>query len=160
MKNISSTGLELIMRFEGLRLEAYNATADERRRGIFTIGYGATRWPNGDKVKEGEKLDSKEDAVDLLMDTVQPYVEAVNSYVEAKLNQNQFDALVSFVYNVGAGAFRSSTLLKLLNNGDYVGAAGQFGRWNKQSGKVLTGLTIRREAERELFQKSPGGCCR
>lgn len=156
--NISQKGLDLIMRFEGLRLEAYAATADEKKRGIWTIGYGSTSWPNGTPVKKGDKLKDKEEAQELLMETVQPRVEAVNQLVEVPLSQNQFDALVSFVFNVGVGAFRGSTLRRLLNNEDYIAAAGQFQRWNKQSGKILAGLTNRRRAEQDLFMKGMGGC--
>ena len=76
----------------------------------------------------------------------------INKNVKVPLNQNQYDALASFIYNVGAGAFRKSTLLRLLNQGDYTGAAGQFQRWNKAGGKVLRGLTRRRQAEAEKFR--------
>lgn len=153
MKNISSIGLDLIMSFEGLRLDAYAATADEKKRGIWTIGYGSTTWPDGKPIKEGDKLKDKEEAIDLLFETVRPRVEAVNQLVEVPLSQNQFDALVSFVFNIGVSAFRGSTLLRLLNNEDYTAAAGQFQRWNKQSGKVLQGLVRRRKAEQDLFLK-------
>lgn len=156
--NISQKGLDLIAKFEGLRLEAYAATADEKKRGIWTIGYGSTSWPNGEPVRQGDKLSDKEEAVDLLVETVRPRVEAVNQLVDVPLSQNQFDALVSFVYNVGIAAFRGSTLRRVLNNGDYIAAAGQFQRWNKQSGKVLPGLVNRRRAEQDLFLKGMGGC--
>lgn len=156
--NISQKGLDLIIKFEGLRLEAYTATENERSRGIWTIGYGSISWPNGEPVRQGEKLSNKEEAIDLLVETVRPRVEAINQLVEAPLSQNQFDALVSFVFNVGIGAFRGSTLRKVLNNKDYIAAAGQFQRWNKQSGKVLPGLVNRRRAEQDLFMKGMGGC--
>jgi lysozyme len=78
---------------------------------------------------------------------------AIDTYVQVPLNQNQYDALASFIYNVGATAFRKSTMLNLLNKGDYDGAADQFPRWNKQKGKVLKGLTTRRQKEQTLFKK-------
>jgi lysozyme len=83
----------------------------------------------------------------------QEAVDAVNRLVTVPLNQSQFDALVDFVFNLGAGAFSTSTLLRLLNGGDYAGAAGQFGRWNKDNGKVVAGLTRRRAAEAKLFEE-------
>jgi len=77
----------------------------------------------------------------------------VNYHVTVEMTQNQFDALCSFVYNCGAGNFRASTLLKLLNQGAYKAAAQQFLRWDKANGKVLPGLTKRRAAEKALFEK-------
>ncbi|EDH9820259.1 TPA_asm: lysozyme, partial [Salmonella enterica subsp. enterica serovar Typhimurium] len=79
------------------------------------------------------------------------YENDVSRLVKVKLTQGQFDALVSFAYNLGARTLSSSTLLRKLNSGDYAGAADEFLRWNKAGGKVLNGLTRRREAERALF---------
>lgn len=131
---------ELIKSFEGLELEAYLCPAD-----IWTIGYGHT----GD-VKEGDTI-TKAEAEDLLDKDLEKFRSGVNICVKVPLNENQFGALVSFAYNVGIGSLQSSTLLKLLNAGDYDAAADQFPRWNKSGGKVLTGLTRRREAERAVF---------
>ena len=131
---------ELIKSFEGLELEAYLCPAD-----IWTIGYGHT----GD-VKEGDTI-TKAEAEDLLDKDLEKFRSGVNRCVKVPLNENQFGALVSFAYNVGIGSLQSSTLLKLLNAGDYDAAADQFPRWNKSGGKVLTGLTRRREAERAVF---------
>ncbi len=142
---ISDSGIELIKRFEGLELEAYQDIA-----GIWTIGYGHT----GDDVQPGMKI-SERDAEELLKRDLRPREQAVDSAVKVPLNQNEFDALVSFVYNVGAGAFRGSTALKRLNRGDRVGAADAITWWNKATvGGVLRevlGLTRRRAAERALF---------
>jgi lysozyme len=137
---MQTVNYEIIKQFEGLRLEAYKCPAD-----VWTIGYGHTN-----KVKPGDAITEGEADILLALD-VQEAERAVSSYVDVDINQNQFDALVSFVYNLGAGNFKSSTLLKKLNQGDYLGAANEFQRWNKAGGKVLRGLVRRREAEANLF---------
>lgn len=137
---ISDKGLELIKQFEGLRLEAYLCSA-----GVPTIGYGSTRG-----VQLGQTITETE-ATDRLRVDVHSAEECVNDHVEVSLTQNQFDSLCSFVYNLGCGAFRSSTLLKLLNAGQYEAASQQFGKWVKASGKTVQGLVYRRNVEREFF---------
>jgi len=137
---ISPKGLELIKSHESLQLNAYLCPAK-----VWTIGYGHT----GDVVR-GQRITEAE-ADKLLLNDLQRFEKAVNA-VTAPLDQGQYDALVSFAFNVGVGAFRSSTLLRLLNHGDYEGAAGQFKRWNKGGGKVLPGLVRRREEERAMFE--------
>lgn len=137
---ISQDGLNLIKEFEGFRADAYLCPA-----GIWTIGYGHTGG-----VAEWQSV-TKQEAEEYLKSDVAFAEDVVNEYVEVELTQHQFDALVCFVFNVGADAFRDSTLLRLLNQGQTEEAAEQFLRWNKAGGKVLTGLTRRREAERELF---------
>ena len=139
---ISNDGINLIKQFEGCVLSAYKCPA-----GVWTIGYGHTK-----NVKQGMKI-TKEQATNLLKDDLKIYESYVNKYVKVKLNQNQFDALVSFTFNCGGGALKSSTLLKKLNKGDYTGAANELLRWNKANGKVLAGLTRRRKAEKALFLK-------
>lgn len=131
---------DLIKSFEGLELEAYLCPAD-----IWTIGYGHTG-----NVKEGDSI-TKAEADELLDKDLQTFRNGVKRLVKVPLNENQFGALVSFAYNLGLGSLQNSTLLKLLNAGDYDGAADQFLRWNKSKGKVLTGLVRRREAERAVF---------
>lgn len=126
---------------EGLRLTAYKDGG-----GVWTIGYGHT----GADVREGLTIPLSE-AERLLTRDLKTAEGHVNGAVQVKLTQNQFDALVSFVYNVGGEAFRTSTMLRLLNAGDYVGAANQFPRWNKDNGKVVQGLINRRAKERDLF---------
>lgn len=138
----SETGLNLIKKFEGFRAEAYKCPA-----GVWTIGYGHT---NG--VKKGMIIDELKAGTFLSID-VQKYEYAINTSVKVKLNQNQFDALVSFVYNVGTGAFKKSTMLKFLNEKHFPLAAGQFDRWNKVKGVVCQGLVNRRKSEKELFLK-------
>ncbi|WP_375207552.1 lysozyme [Hyphococcus sp.] len=141
----SENGVELIKRFEGLELEAYQDIA-----GIWTIGYGHT----GPDVEPGMKISERE-AEEMLRRDLKPREQAVESAVKVPLNQNEFDALVSFVYNVGASAFRGSTALKRLNKGDRAGAADALTWWNKATvGGVLRevmGLTRRRAAEKALF---------
>ncbi|KEY87840.1 lysozyme [Pseudomonas capeferrum] len=141
---ISQRGLSLIKSFEGLRLQAYQDSV-----GVWTIGYGATRG-----VKAGMKI-SKEQAERMLLNDVQRFEPEVERLITSPLNQNQWDALISFTYNLGGANLESSTLRRLLNAGDYAGAAEQFPRWNKAGGKVLPGLVRRRAAERELFLAAP-----
>lgn len=148
MKNsISKVGIDLIKSFEGCYLNAYKCPA-----GVWTIGWGTTEPIDGVKPHEGMVITQKQ-ADELLIKNLRGYENAVNEYVTYSINQNQFDALVSFAYNCGNGALKTSTLLKKLNAGDVHGAANEFLRWNKANGKVLNGLTRRRETERKLFLK-------
>lgn len=130
--------------------------------GIWTVGYGRalqnqdkTRFLIGDKDKDEAYRQFSaltiEQAEKMLDEDIAHFEAVVKKLVKVKLNENQRGALVSFVFNIGAQAFRDSTLLSLLNAGDYKNAAIQFARWNKCNGKVLKGLTIRREKERALF---------
>lgn len=132
---------EVIKEAEGLRLEAYLCPA-----GVWTIGYGHT----GSDVWPGLVITEKW-AEQLLEEDLKRFEAYVSGYVRVDLTQDQFDALVSFTYNVGAEAFKNSTLLRKLNAGDYEGASKEFARWNKSKGKVLPGLVKRREKERKLF---------
>lgn len=122
---------------------------------IPTIGWGSVLHPNKTKVKLGDVIDQKT-ADDYLSFEVGEDIPHVESAIKVKINDNQFGALVSFTYNVGVGAFKSSTLLKKLNSGDFNGAADEFLRWNKAGGKVLSGLTNRRKDERALFLSQIG----
>ena len=134
-------GLELIKSFEGLELNAYKCAA-----GVWTIGYGHTK-----DVQEGMVI-SAETANDMLMEELVEYENYVNTLVTVPLNQNQFDALVSWVYNLGSSNFQASTLLKVINaGGQMLAVPAQIMRWNKAGGKVLEGLTRRRQAEADLF---------
>ena len=144
---ISQAGLDLIKRFEGCKLEAYRDAV-----GIWTIGYGHT----GPNVHDGLKI-TQAQADAILAQDVSRFASGVAANVNVALTQSEFDALVSFAFNVGLGAFRSSTLLKLLNdNADRTVVASQFLRWNKAGSKVLDGLTKRRNAEKALFlSKAP-----
>ena len=144
----SEKGIRLIKQFEGCRLTAYPAP---RTGGDpWTIGYGWTHPVDGKPVKRGMTIDQA--TADRLLKTgLVGYENDVLKVAKVKLTQGQFDALVSFAYNVGSRALSTSTLLKKLNDGDIKGAADEFLRWNKAGGKVLNGLTRRREAERALF---------
>lgn len=140
-------GLDLIKSFEGLKLTAYLCPAR-----IPTIGFGHTKTVRPDDV--GKKKITENEAERLLKADLVNFESSVNKLVKVPLNQNQFDALVSFAFNVGSGALSTSTLLKKLNAKDYKGAADQFARWNKAGGKVLNGLVRRRAAEAALFNRA------
>jgi len=141
----SQKGIDLIKKFEGKRLEAYKCPA-----GIPTIGYGHTGKVDGKPVALGMKITEKK-AEELLKEDLKTFEKGVLNCVKVPLTQGQFDALVSFSYNLGIGSLQSSTLLRLLNEKKYKEAAEQFGRWVKAGGKTLEGLVKRREAEKKLF---------
>ena len=138
--NIGTKGLDLIRFFEGLELNAYQCAA-----GVWTIGYGHTK-----DVQQGMTI-SEARANEMLAEELNEYESYINGLVTVELNQDQFDAMVSWVYNLGVGNLKASTLLKVLNAGDYDGVPAQMMRWNKAGGKVLEGLTKRRQAEADLF---------
>lgn len=137
---ISKRGIDLIKEFEGCKLTTYKCSA-----GVDTIGYGST----GAHVKPGMKITQAESEALLIKDLAR--FESGVSRLAKKTTQGQFDALVSFAFNLGLGNLESSTLLKLHNADKYTEAADQFKRWNKAAGKVLSGLTRRREAERSVY---------
>lgn len=137
---INSEGVKLIKSFEGMELEAYQDVV-----GVWTIGYGHTQT-----VEPGMGINEAQ-AEELLRQDLEEFEAAVSEAVQVSINPNQFSALVSFAFNLGAGSLFQSTLLKLLNQGDFSGAADQFPRWNKAGHQELPGLTRRRKAERALF---------
>ena len=136
----SMEGISLIQKFEGCELEAYKCPAD-----VWTIGYGHTKG-----VVEGMKI-TKEEAEQMLIDELHEYENYINKYVTVALSQHQFDALVSWVYNLGPANLKASTMLKVLNEGQYEEVPSQMKRWNKAGGKTLDGLIRRRQAEAYLF---------
>ena len=138
--NLSAAGLALIKRFEGLRTRAYLCPA-----GVWTIGYGST----GPHVAEGLVISEAQAEVLLRSDLVR-FEEAVRCHA-LPARQGQYDALVSFAFNVGIAAFARSTLLHCHRSGDFAGAARQFARWDKSRGRALPGLARRRAAERTLY---------
>lgn len=137
---VNSKGLRLLKSFEGLRLEAYQDAV-----GVWTIGYGTTSG-----VQPGMVI-TEAQAEAFLRRDLNRFEQAVTDLVKVPLTDDQFSALVSFTYNVGEGALSTSTLLRLLNQRDYQGAADQLLRWDKAGGQSLAGLTRRRKAERALF---------
>ena len=137
---ISDQGIALIKEFEGLYLTAYKCPA-----GVWTIGWGCT---NG--VRPGQRI-TEDQAETMLRAELSKFESGVDRLVKIALSQSEFDALVSFAYNVGLGALGDSTLLSKLNRGDRAGAAAEFPRWNKVNGTPLAGLTRRRAAEQRLF---------
>ena len=138
---ISDEGIQLIKKFEGCKLEAYQDAV-----GIWTIAYGRIK-----EVKEGDTC-SQEQAEEWLHEELHEYQSYIEDMVEVSLLQNQFDALVSWVYNLGPSNLKSSTLLKVLNSGEYKNVPEQIKRWNKAGGKVLEGFTRRRNAEALFFE--------
>jgi len=138
---ISQEGIALIKKFEGCELEAYKCPA-----GVWTIGYGHTK-----DVKKGDRI-NKDEANHLLQEEMIEYEGYINDMVNVPLDQNQFDSLCSWVYNLGPNNLSESTLLRVLNDGKYDEVPAQIKRWNKAGGKVLEGLMRRREAEALLFE--------
>ena len=138
---ISQEGIALIKKFEGCELEAYKCAA-----GVLTIGYGHTKG-----VTDGMQI-TKAEADEMLVEELATYEGYVSDAVNNQLDQCMFDALVSWTYNLGPTNLRSSTMLKVLNAGEYDEVPAQMKRWNKASGKVLEGLIRRREAESLLFE--------
>ena len=152
---MSEHGLELIKQWEGFKPDVYKDSA-----GLPTIGVGhlitKSQQTTGEIVIGGLPVQyanglTGQQVLDLLSQDVQPAEQAVNNGVKVALDQNQFDALVSFTFNVGVGAFTSSTLLKVLNQSQYDGVPDQLRRWNKAGGKVVQGLVNRRENEVKLW---------
>jgi lysozyme len=169
MRQINNSGLELIKRFEGIEdgdpttvnLDPYVCPAN-----VWTIGWGHSITYNGrhltisnDPVGDLARMlypggINMEQAEALLFSDTTRFALQVDKTVKVSLTDNQFSALVSFVFNVGIGNFMASTLLKRLNNGDYLGAADELPKWRRANGKILNGLVLRRSAERELFLKN------
>jgi GH24 family phage-related lysozyme (muramidase) len=147
IKKTSDAGKNLIKSFEGKHLSAYQDSV-----GIWTIAFGTIKYPNGIAVKKGDKCTDAQ-ADQYFNNDLIKFENSVNTLVKVPLTQNRFDALISFTYNLGGSALASSTLLKKLNAKDYKGAAAEFPKWNKAGGKVVSGLTKRRDAEMELFLK-------
>lgn len=138
----SDRGYALTEQFEGLRTTAYQDQA-----GVWSLGYGHTAG-----ICEGMTC-TPDQAREWLADDIGSAVAAVNRFIEVEINQNQFDALVDFTFNVGVGNFAESTLLKQVNAGYFATAATEFLRWVYAGGEVSSGLTVRRSAEAALFRE-------
>lgn len=145
--HVSPSGFDLICNFEGLRLKAYDDGV-----GVWTIGFGTTKYPGGVRVKKGDVC-TLDQAKAYMQNDLKSFEQTVNNTVKVPLNQNQFDALVSLAYNIGSTAFKNSTLVKRLNEGNYKAAANQFNVWVNAGGKRMQGLVNRRAAESTLFLK-------
>jgi lysozyme len=149
---LSTNGFNVIKNFEGLSLSAYRDEA-----GVWTIGYGSTRYHDGITVRPGDKLASEVQADAVFRNTLGQYQDAVNNHVKVPLTQNQFDALVSLTYNIGTGGFEESTLLIKLNEKNYTEAASHFLAWDKitdpKTGQKIVSETLlqRRKEESRLF---------
>jgi lysozyme len=152
MEKITKTGtegIELIKKFEGFKSKPYLCPAK-----IPTIAYGATFYPNGKKVTMTDKAVTEAEGVELLKDMLSKFEQYVDSYCIDTITQNQFDALVSFCYNLGPSNLKSSTLLKKVNaNANDETIRAEFMKWTKASNKVLKGLVTRRTAEADLYFK-------
>lgn len=145
---ISKTGIDLIKSFEGLKLTAYKCSA-----GVSTIGYGSTFYPDFKAVKMGDKLKDKKEAEELLRITLIEFEKNVSAlFYNVILKQNQFDALVSFAFNLGTGALAGSTLFRKVKiNPNDKSIALEFAKWVNAGGKKLPGLIRRRKAESDLY---------
>jgi len=139
----SEPGKEFIKDFEGCKLEAYQCSG-----GVWTIGYGHTRH-----VQEGDKITNKEADAFLVKD-IEMVEHHVDRLVNVHLLRNEWDAIVSWCFNLGCGNLRSSTMLRVINSGDIDKVSEQIVRWDKAGGKVVAGLTRRRKAEAELFDNA------
>lgn len=143
----SLKGLNIIKKYESLKLKPYLCPA-----GVPTTGWGSTYYEDGTRVRLTDAPISKERAEELLINTVSTFEKAVDSFTRDDINQNQFDALVSFAYNVGVGNLKKSTLLRKVNkNPSDASIAKEFMKWNRANGKVLLGLTRRRQEESKLY---------
>ena len=143
LMKLGERGTEILKYFEGCKLTAYQDSV-----GVWTIGYGHTKG-----VYDGMTI-TQDQAEQMLLSELEEYEGYIENMVTVPLTQNQFDALVVWVYNLGPTNFRNSTLLKELNAGNYNAAGQEITRWNKAGGKVLAGLVKRREAEAELFNET------
>jgi lysozyme len=144
--NITPQARALIRKYEGCKLKAYQCSAKK-----WTIGWGNTFYEDGSSVKQGDTI-TQERADKLFVILLDQFAAQLRPLITAKINDNQFGALLSFAYNAGIGAFRNSTLRKLVNANTANAAIRQeFGKWNKAGGKVLLGLTRRRQSEAELY---------
>ena len=143
--HINAAGLEIIKTFEGWRSSVYHCGAR------WTIGWGSTYDSNGDRITPDQPDIDKTEGELLLRQEVRHSEETISRVIKAPLNENQFSSLCSFIYNVGSGNFYRSTMRQKISRLDYEGAADEFPKWRRSVGRILKGLVLRREAERELF---------
>jgi lysozyme len=144
---LNNAGYQLICEFEGLRLKPYLCSAK-----VPTIGYGNTYYPDGKRVTLLDKEITKEYAFEIFKVIADKFGKRVSEMVKKPLTQNQFNALVSFAYNVGTGAFSTSTLLKKVNaNPNDLTIRNEFARWTRANGKIVNGLVNRRKKESDVY---------
>jgi lysozyme len=144
---VSQKGLNLIKKYEGFKSKPYLCPSS-----VPTIGYGSTYYEDGHKVKLTDPSITEEEATTLLMALLVSFEKAVDSYCRDDINQNQFDALVSFAYNCGTTALKKSTLLRLVNgNPTNPKITDEFKKWNRGGGRVIPGLSRRREEEAKIY---------
>lgn len=147
---LNNAGYLLITKFEGLSLTPYLCPAK-----IPTIGYGNCYYPNGKKVTMQDKAITKQEAFEMFKFIADKFAIKVDELVKSNVNQNQFNALVSFAYNIGVQGLAKSTLLKKVNfNPDDLTIKDEFLKWNKAGGKEIKGLTNRREIESQIYYES------
>jgi lysozyme len=145
---MNKSGLELVKSFEGFSEKPYLCSG-----GVWTIGYGTTRMSDGTKITQFSPSCTRDEAEEWLLYNISFAEKRVMKYCKVPLNDNQISALTSFVYNVGSGAFKASTLRRRINESDFVDVPRQLARWNKAGGKIVKGLSRRREAESRLWAK-------
>lgn len=138
--------INLIEDSEGFSTKPYKCPA-----GVWTIGFGSTCYENGMPVHETDIAIDEKRAISIMQSRLKSYAADVTRYVKVPINQNQFDALVDFAYNIGSKNLLNSTLLKRINANEFLGASREFRKWVYADGKILKGLIARREAERVLF---------
>ena len=144
--HINASGLRIITVAEGFSSTPYRCPA-----GVATQGFGSTRLADGSRVKMGSPPISEDEGKALLRQHLDHVESDIRSLIRVPLNENEFSALCSWVFNLGSGRLQSSTLRAKLNRNERLGAANEFPKWRRANGRILRGLVIRREAERRLF---------
>ena len=146
MRHINERGIEIVKSFEGISLEPYLCPAN-----VWTVGYGATVGSDGGPIDPDMEPISEDEAEALLLRDLESSEGWVSRLIKTALTENQFSALVSFTFNLGAGSLQRSTLRMKLNRSEYQSAADEFPKWRMAGGRVLAGLVRRRASERKLF---------
>ena len=144
--HINERGIEMVKSFEGISLKPYLCPAN-----VWTVGYGATRSSTGRPIDQDMEPITEAEAEALLIRDLESSEGWVRRLIKTALTENQYSALTSFTFNVGAGALQRSTLRMKLNRGEYQGAADEFPKWRIAGGRILAGLVRRRTAEKALF---------
>ena len=142
----NQAGFEIVKYFEGFHSKPYLCPAK-----IPTIGYGSTRGFDNKKIRINAAEITKEEGQTLLERDIKSAENSVTRLIKVEMNENEFSALCSFVYNLGSGRLQSSTLRAKMNRSDYEGAANEFPKWRRAGGKILRGLVLRRKMEQKLF---------